>query len=208
MSCAPSYFVNLISTVPDEQNYQISPASATGFYVVYPPSSTTPIPIYHTTGDSTYSGWSTSTSLNCQGNSNYPTGKCQLIYARVEESPNIWLSQGTSPVHKTEITLSGRTVQPKLCQDVFIYPEVYCFYTTSQERIKNITPDLIKSNWNLGHISYRQIPGQVLVNEKVFGTPIAADLRTIGKYSAILGSYNLSNQLDESGLNMPEVVEN
>lgn len=208
MSCSSPFFSNLVTFIPDEQPYQITLTSDTGWYVLYPFStsrSNTPIPVYHISGTTKYLDWSTDVPLNCAGNTNYPTGKCGLIYARVEEAPSTWTAPNQPTTHKTEISLVGRTTSPKVSSDIYIYPETYCLYTNGQ--IRNPTfLDIIK--WNLGHISFRQIPGQVLVSEKIFGTPLTADLRTIGRYKSILESYNLSNQLDEDGLTMPEVIEN
>jgi hypothetical protein len=208
MSCQNTFFSNLVAFIPDEQLYHITPTSSTGWYILYPPvtfnRSNTPIPIYHISGTTQYLDWSTNVPLNCSGNTNYPTGKCELIFTRVEESPNIWLKEGYSTTTKTEILLTGRTTKPKVSTNISTYSEVYCLYTNGQ--IRNPTfLDIVE--WNLGHISFRQITGQVLVSEKVFGTPITADLRTIGRYRSILESYGLKNQLDESGLNMPEVIE-
>jgi len=61
---------------------------------------------------------------------------------------------------------------------------------------------LVRDNWNLGFCSYRDIPGQVLVAEKVFGTPVNLDLRAIGIYKSILDSYGLTTVLDSNSLLM------
>lgn len=211
MPCTSTFFCNLISLIPDGETYQLTPASLTGWHVLYPPSSSSnshsvPVPVYHISGTDKYSGWTSYAPLNCNGNTNYPTGRCQLVYTRVEESPTIWTAPNQPATHKTDISLVGRTVKPKVFPEIFDYPETFCFYTTRQER-NPVFFDIIEK-WNLGHVSYRQIPGQVLVSEKVFGTPIAADLRTIGRYRSVVESYGLTNQIDEDGLNMPEVVEN
>ena len=206
MSCQNLFFSNLVAFVTDEKPYQLTPAFPTSWYILYPPStsdrSNTPIPIYHISGTTQYLDWSTNVPLNCQGNTNYPTGKCQLIFTRVEEAPSTWSAPNQPQVHKTEISLVGRTTKPKVSTEIYNYPEIYCLYTNGQ--IRNPTfLDIIE--WNLGHITFRQIPGQVLVSEKVFGTPLTADLRTIGRYKSVLESYGLRNQLDANGLNMPEV---
>lgn len=209
MSCTSPFFSNLVALIPDEQSYQITPASDASWYILYPPStsnrSNTPVPVYHISGTTQYLDWSTNVPLNCSGNINYPVGKCGLVYTRVEEAPATWSAPNQPQTHKTEISLVGRTTKPKVSLDIYNYPEVYCFYTNRQ--IRNPTfLDII--DWNLGHISFRQIPGQILVSEKVFGTPLTADLRTIGRYKSVMESYGLTNQIDENGLNMPEVVEN
>lgn len=209
MSCQNPFFSNLVALIPDEQPYQLTPVSLTSWYLLYPPPISnrlnTPVPIYHISGTTQYLDWSTNVPLNCIGNTNYPTGKCQLVYTRVEEAPTTWTVPNQPQTHKTEISLVGRTTKPKVFSDIYNYSEVYCLYTNGQARNPTFL-DIIE--WDLGYISFRQIPGQVLVSEKVFGTPLTADLRTIGKYKSILESYSLTNQLDENGLNMPEVIGN
>lgn len=209
MSCSNPFFSNLVAFIPDEQSYQITLTSPTAWFILYPPSisnrRSTPVPIYNISGTTQYLDWSTNVPLNCQGNTNFPTGKCDLIFTRVEEAPSTWSAPSQSTIHKTEISLVGRTTNPKVSPDIYNYPEVYSLYTNRQTR-NPTSLDIIE--WNLGHISFRQVPGQVLVSEKVFGTPLTADLRTIGKYKSVLESYNLINQLDENGLNMPKVIEN
>jgi hypothetical protein len=206
-SCCPSFYTNFITLVPDEVATTIEINSPTGWYVLYPPSNSIkqqlPIPIYHQNGLDDYVGWTNRVSLNCIGNTNYSTGKCQLVFSRVEDAPTTWLKEGYSPVHKTEISLVGRCIYPKVTPLLQTYPEAYCFYTSSQFRAKSIYPftlGMAKSNWNLGFQSTREIPGQVLVSEKVFGTPVNLDLRAIGSYKGILDSYGLKTALDPDSL--------
>jgi hypothetical protein len=208
-TCCPSFYTNFISLIPDEIAITIEVNSPTGWFILYPPSNSIkqqlPIPIYHQNGLEDYIGWTSRVPLDCVGNTNYSTGRCQLIYSRVEEAPTTWGKESYSPVNKTEISLVGRCIYPKTTNLFQTYPETYCFYTTSQFRAKDIFPftsDLGKANWNLGFQSTREIPGQVLVSEKVFGTPINLDLRVIGSYKGILDSYGLKTVLDPVNLVM------
>jgi hypothetical protein len=210
--CCPTLYSNFISLVPDEVAITIQVNSPTGFYVLYPPSNSIkqqlPIPIYHQLGSEEFIGWTSRVPLDCVGNSNYSTGKCQLIYARVEDAPTLWLKEGYSPTNKSELSLVGRCIYPKVTNLIQTYPETYCFYSTSQFRTKDIYPftsTMARGNWHLGFASYREILGQVLVSEKVFGTPVNLDLRAIGNYKGILDSYGLKTTLDTNNLLMATV---
>jgi hypothetical protein len=208
-SCCPSFYTNFISLIPDENPVTIEVNSPSGWFILYPPSNSIkqqlPIPIYHQQGLDDFVGWTSRVPLDCIGNVNYSTGKCQLVFSRVEEAPTTWLKEGYSPVNKTEISLVGRCIYPKVTSLFQTYPETYCFYTSSQFRAKDIYPFtsvMAKANWNLGFQSTREIPGQVLVSEKVFGTPLNLDLRVIGSYKGILDSYGLKTTLDPDKLVM------
>jgi hypothetical protein len=211
-SCCPSFYTNFISLIPDETPITIEVNSPSGWFILYPPSNSIkqqlPIPIYHQQGLDDYVGWTSRVPLDCVGNVNYSTGKCQLVFSRVEEAPTTWLKEGYSPVNKTEISLVGRCIYPKVTPLLQNYPETYCFYTSSQFRAKDIYPltsTMAKANWNLGFQSTREIPGQVLISEKVFGTPINLDLRVVGSYKGILDSYGLKTALDPDKLVMATV---
>lgn len=212
-NCCPSYFSNFISLVPNEKDITIEVTSETGWYTLYTPSNSTiqqiPIPVYHTRGVADYTGWTTRVPLSCTGNTNYATGRCTLVHARVEEAPTPWLKDGYSSVNKTEIILVGRCVYPKVTSLLQFYPETYCFYTIRQFKTKDIspfTPTMAQENWYLGFASYREIPAQVLVSEKVFGTPVNLDLRAIGKYKGVLDSYRTQTVADPANLLMATTV--
>jgi hypothetical protein len=211
-NCCPSHYTNFISLIPDESEMAISPSTETGWYVLYPPSNSIkqqlPIPIYHTYGKDTYTGWTSRVPLDCVGNTNYNTGKCELVFSRVEEAPAVWGKDSYTSVNKTELSLVGRCIYPKVTDLLSLYPETYCFYTRSQFKVKDLYPftdTKAKTNWNLGFQSSREIPGQVLVSEKVFGTPINLDLRVVGNYRRILDSYGLKTVLDPNSLVMASV---
>jgi hypothetical protein len=206
-TCCPTFYSNFISLIPDENEVTIEVNSPSSWFILYPPSNSIkqqlPIPIYHEAGITDFIGWTSRVPVDCIGNSNYSTGKCSLVFSRVEEAPTPWLKEGYTSVNKSELSLIGRCIYPKVTNLFQTYPETYCFYTQAQFRVKDIFPFtsiMAKSDWSLGFQSARAIPGQVLVNEKVFGTPVNLDLRAIGNYKGILDSYELKTIIDPDNL--------
>jgi len=209
MTCKSLF--NLISLIPDGNTYQITANSDSGWYILHQPSNTAKpnaaIPIYHQQGDTSYLGWTTTTPVNCGGIINYPTGKCQLVAQLVEDSVNTWISAGDNNTHKTELTYSGRCVNPRITNILNSQPEHYCFYRLNGDNnllYSDITRDtIIANNWYLGHASHREVLGSSRISERVFGSPVNTDIRAIGLYSNLLASLNLTNIREDSSIYLP-----
>jgi hypothetical protein len=207
------YKSNLATFIPDNKPYTLSPLSQPGFYVLYPPSTTrtTPLLVYFDGFNSPeLYGWTTFVPLSCQGQSNFSTGKCSFLFQAVEESTSYW-QQSTESINKTDIVVTGRFTTPKIPKDnQFTKGEFYCLY--SLNNIDAFSLDKIVTGYGeleLGFISYRQPPAEVLVSQKTFGTAVIANLRGIGRYDEILDSLNFVNQFNENELvNAVEITYN
>ena len=183
------YKPNLVSLHPDNKPITLETTSATGWYVLYTPSNSrsTPLPVYHIQNSTQYLGWTTETPASCQGESNYQVGLSSLIFQAVEDAPVYW-NQPEFSTSTTDINLIGRCTEPRIpLEGVMNETEVYCLfnlYTTTREIKKVIVGGYY--NLYLGLISYRLIPGEVLVNQSYFGRAITANLRSIGNYQDVV----------------------
>jgi hypothetical protein len=203
------YKPNLVTFIPDNSPYTLSPLSEPGFYVLYQPSTsrTAPLLVYFDGFNSPeLYGWTTFVPLTCQGQSNYSTGKCSFLFQAVEESTSYW-QQSTESINKTDIVITGRFTSPKIPKNnQFTKGEFYCLY--SLNNIDAFSLDKIVTGYGeleLGFISYRQPPAEVLVSQKTFGTAVIANLRGIGKYNEVLESLNFVNQFNK--VELVEAVE-
>lgn len=204
MSSCCGYFCNLITLSPSNVKVTLTIDSQTGWYVLYPPSfgldsiGGTPLPVYHIKGNSDYIDWTYRSPINCTtGSTNYITGLCELVYQRVEESPDViqTYSREVEPTEKDYINLSGRFMKPKIYKSTDL-GELYCFYQfqispLKESKIKTTVIDksfIVDGDWGLGVISYRSVPSQVIVSNKVFGSPLTASLTGVGIYNNLLTS--------------------
>ncbi len=217
MSCL-NYYCNSIALDPDNAKVTLSATSPSGWYVLYRPDSSpsavtsAPLPIYHTQGSATYAGWTTDTPINCQGgNQNYPAGRCDLLYMRIEESPQVYGGvKEPITIEKDALTVTGRFIRPKVPNRQ--NDEIYCFYNENtllpSSKIATTIVDnqyFQDNNWFLGTIIYRMVPSAVLVADKTFGAPLTAFLRGVGLYSSLLLSLEPAT-INFDNTNQPPIV--
>jgi hypothetical protein len=197
-SCSNILKTNLVTFIPDNQPITLSPASPPGFYVLYPPSTTrtTPLLVYFNGVSSPeLYGWTTFVPLNCDTGANYTTGLCSFLYQAVEESTSYW-QRSIESIDRTDIIVTGRFTSPKVIKNnEHTKGEFYCLYSLNNvdpfQLLNTSTVDY--GDLELGFISYRQPPAEVLVSQKIFGTAVIGNLRGIGRYQDILDSLNYVN---------------
>jgi hypothetical protein len=157
--------------------------------------------IYHVQNNLKYVGYTTNLPTGCKGTTNHITGFCSLLFQRVEESFTMITTSNTFNTNIAEdsddSSFTGRCVLPKIVSNIYEYKEVYGFYNNVTNLLSNrlnttiIDEDfVIDNNWYLGTVRYRSVLNTILVADKVFGTPVTLQLRSIGNYQALLGSLN------------------
>jgi hypothetical protein len=208
------YYSNVVSFLPDSDNYTLDVTNSAGWYVLYPPrevaSSTSPSLIYFDPLLPNYLGWTTTVPLNCVGNTNYATGRCELIYQRLEDERRLQkdINRGVSalPVGKDVIPVLGRMMDKKLN---FAIPEteIFCLFSgyescTPLKPRPFLPPDF--TTWSVGMITYAKSVGTVLVSGAVFGQYIKGIIRDLGRFESFKGSLT-PHTVTEEAVELPSV---
>lgn len=187
------YFCKVVSFLPDNESYTLSPLSDAGWYTLYPPvervSSNTPALIYFDPASPNYLGWTTTVPIGCLGNQNYHLGKCELIYQRLEDSRILQKDENrgnsTVPLGKGIIPVVGRMLDKRVS---FILPEVeiFCLHARYEECLhyNKLNPPILPSSfpgWSVGMITYSKSLGGAIVPETIFGQYVKAEIRDLGR---------------------------
>ena len=211
------YFIKAVTFLPDNENYTLSPIDVAGWYTLYPPkavpNNSSPQLIYFDPLSLDYLGWTTVVPLNCQGNTNYHLGKCQLIYQRIEDSRMLQRdsNRGESglPVGKGIIPVVGRVLGKEVYYQL-PEVEVFCIFSIHEScvRFKPNGPNPVLPSefpdWSVGFITYTDAISSSIVPGSIFGQYIKATIRAIGKIEEYEGS-NIPHTITENPNLLPIV---
>jgi hypothetical protein len=185
------YLINAVTFIPNNQPVTLTDTSPIGWYVLYPPQDVrgdqSPSLIHFDPALPNYLGWTTITPVGCNSPVNYNTGKCSLLYQRLNDIRNqkkdINSGQEALPVGKGIQGFIGRI----LSKNAYPYvssSENFCLtlnFTNCFNQKPPLTPADFQ-NWSIGFITYFKTLANSQIATSVFGQLVKGYIRDIGQF--------------------------